>query len=289
MWDRPDLLNRTANLLFALAVLLVLYGAIWTVVRMPAFALREVQITGDARHVTHAQVEAIVKNELHGTFFTLNLAQLRGAFEKLPWVREVNLRRRWPSRLEVAVVEHVPLARWGNVALVNTHGEVFQAAYDGKLPVFLGPPGTSKEIAIQYDFFRRHLSAIKAAPVMVQVTPRRAWQVRLEGGPTLELGRESVETRLARYIQVHERTIGTLKRRIEYVDLRYANGFAVRIPELKGEPVEGGSPTGTKRGTTKPATKPVKRAEAFEDRLAGDSAARRISGQLTAEAKRRTA
>ena len=312
MWDRPDLLNRTANVLFALAVLLVAYGAIWTVVRMPAFALREVHITGDAHHVTRAQVEAIVKNELHGTFFTLNLAQLRGAFEKLPWVREVNLRRRWPSRLEVAVVEHVPLARWGSVALVNTHGEVFHAAYEGKLPTFLGPAGSSKEIAIQYDFFRRNLAAIKTAPVMVQVTARRAWQVRLEGGPTLELGRENVETRLARYIQVHERTVGALKRRIEYVDLRYANGFAVRIPELKGEPAETGSAvTGAKRGKSNPAPKALKRAAVPEEavveksaarRVGGllrperspgavieESAARRISGQLTAAAKRRTA
>jgi cell division protein FtsQ len=240
MWDRPDLLNRVANALIALALLLAAYGAVWVVVRMPAFALREVHLGGEARHVTRAQVEAILQKELKGTFFTLNLPQLRGAFEKLPWVREVNLRRRWPARLDVNVVEHVPLARWGDVALVNTHGELFEAAYDGKLPTFAGPEGASKEIAIQYDFFRRQLAAIGREPVLVRVTPRRAWQVRLEGGPTLELGRDDIEARLARYLQVHERTVGALQRRIDYVDLRYANGFAVRIPELKGEPAQTG-------------------------------------------------
>jgi cell division protein FtsQ len=196
---------------------------------------------------------------------------MRAAFSKLPWVREVSVRRRWPARLEVAIVEHVPLARWGAVALVNTHGEVFDAAYDGKLPIFNGPSGTSKEIAIQYDFFRRQLAAIDAKPVMVQVTARRAWQVRLENGPTIELGREDVEARLARYIHVHGRSVGALKRRIDYVDLRYANGFAVRIPELKGEP-ETGKPA-------KPAVK-VKKVR---------SADRRLDGPLTAEAQRRTA
>ena len=236
MWDRPELLDRAASVLFAASLMLVLYGSVWFVVRQPVFALREIQVTGDARHITREQVEAIVRNEIKGTFFTMNLPTVRAAFEKLPWVREVNLRRRWPGRLEVSVTEHVPLARWGSAALVNTHGEVFQAAYDGKLPTFVGPAGTSKELAIQYDFFRRNLSAIAATPALVQLTPRRAWQVRLDGGPTLELGREDVEARLARYIQVHERTVGALKRRIDYVDLRYVNGFAVRIPELKGEP-----------------------------------------------------
>jgi cell division protein FtsQ len=236
MWDRPDILGRIANGLFALAVLLAAYGAVWHVVRLPAFALREVRVVGEATHVTRAQVEGIVKGGVNGTFFTMNLPQLRGAFEKLPWVREVNLRRRWPARLEVTVTEHVPLARWGSVALVNTHGEVFEAVHDGKLPTFIGPEGTSKEIAIQYDFFRRQLAAIGSEPVTVQLTPRRAWQVRLRSGPTIELGREDIEARLARYLQVHERTVGALKRRIDYVDLRYADGFAVRIPELKGMP-----------------------------------------------------
>jgi cell division protein FtsQ len=251
MWDRPDLLNRTANVLFALGFLVAAYAAVWFVVRQPVFALREVQITGDARHVTRAQVEGIVKNEMKGTFFTLNLADVRAGFEKLPWVREVQLRRRWPARLEVSIVEHVPLARWGSSALVNTHGEVFEAAYDGKLPTFVGPQGTSKEIAIQYDFFRRNLAAIKSTPTMVQVTARRAWQVRLDGGPTLELGRDDVEARLTRYIQVHERTVGALNRRVDYVDLRYVNGFAVRIPELKGEPAAAGRAAGSAKGKTK--------------------------------------
>ena len=63
---------------------------------------------------------------------------------------------------------------------------------------------------------------------MVQVTDRRAWRVKLDSGPVLELGRQDIEGRLARYLAVHERTVGTLNRRVDYVDLRYANGFAVR-------------------------------------------------------------
>jgi cell division protein FtsQ len=287
MWDRPELLSRIANLLFALAGLLVAYGLVWFVVHQPVFALRAIEITGEARYVTRAQVEAIAKNEVKGTFFTLNLPHLRRAFEKLPWVREVKLRRRWPDRLEVSVVEHVPLARWGNAALVNTQGEVFHAAYDGKLPVFVGPPGTAKEIAIQYEFFRRHLAAIGAKPVTVQVTARRAWRVRLEGGQTLILGRQDVEARLARYIGAHERTVGTLERSIEYVDLRYANGFAVRIPGLKGEALPGAAQRKALKRTVAPeAADNKERREALRGAFApegaatGKSAERRLSAQL---------
>ncbi len=104
------------------------------------------------------------------------------------------------------------------------------------VPLFVGPPESAKEIAIQYGYFRRRLATIGQVPVEVQVSPRRAWQVRLESGLTLKLGREGIETRLDRYIAVYDRALRPLQRKIDYVDLRYPNGFAVRIPELRPAP-----------------------------------------------------
>jgi len=238
MWDKPDLLNTIASLLFAAAFLMVAYGVVHFVVRLPAFPLREVQINGELAHVTLEEIEGIVKRELKGNFFTLDMNAARAGFEALPWVRKSNVRRRWPDQLEVEFEEHVPLARWGAVALVNTYGEVFTAAYDGapanreQWPLFIGPEGSAKEIAIQYRHFQRSFAAIGQVPVQVQVSPRRAWQIRLDSGLVIELGRERLEPRLERFIAVFERTIGRLQRKLDYVDLRYPNGFAVRIPEL---------------------------------------------------------
>lgn len=233
MWDKPALLNAAANALFAAAALMVLAAIAMQAARLPAFALREVRIGGELRHVTREQVEHVVRRELRGNFITVDLAATRAAFGGLPWVRSVSVRRQWPARLEVALEEHEPFARWGSTALVNTYGEVFTAAHDGELPVFVGPEGTAREIAIQYRYFQRSLDAIGEIPVEVQVTARRAWQLKLQSGLMIALGRESIEARLARFVATHGRTIGRLGRRIDYVDLRYANGFAVRIPELR--------------------------------------------------------
>lgn len=235
MWHKPATLNRVSDLLITLAILMMVYGAVHFVVHLPAFALREVRVDGVLAHVTGEQLEVIVKRELKGNFFTLKLAATQASFEKLPWVRQVQVRRQWPDRLDITLEEHQPLARWGAAALVNSYGEVFQAAYDGELPLFVGPDGAAKEVAIQYDYFRRNLAMIGKIPLRVQVSPRRAWQIQLEDGLTLELGREQIEARLTRFVAAYERTLGKLGRRIDYVDLRYANGFAVRIPELKYE------------------------------------------------------
>jgi cell division protein FtsQ len=238
MWDKPVLLNAAADVLYATAMVAALVAGAMLVARLPAFDLREVKVGGALKHVSRGEVEGVVQRELKGNFFTLDLAVARAAFERVPWVRRASVRRHWPAGLDVALEEHEPLARWGVGALVNTHGEVFRAEYDVGLPMLSGPEGTAREIAIQFAYFSRSLRAIGEKPVEIQLTPRRAWQVKLGGGTTLALGRENVEARLSRFVEAYGRTVGRLGRRIDYVDLRYTNGFAVRIPELRHEAPE---------------------------------------------------
>ncbi len=232
MWDNTRALNRLSDLLVAAALLLAMYGAVRFAIHQPVFALSELRVVGAPGFVTLEQVEAITKRDFRGTFFTLDIERLRTSFEKLPWVRRADVRRQWPDRVDVVIEEHKPLARWGNDALVNIQGEVFEAAYDATLPVFNGPVGTAREIAVQYDMFHREFSAIGRKPVQLSLSPRRAWQVRLDNGMTLEIGREQVNTRVTRFLAAYAQTIEPLGRRADYVDLRYTNGFAVRVPGL---------------------------------------------------------
>jgi cell division protein FtsQ len=230
--DKPSsasLLNAAATALYALAAFAVLGAAAWSVLHQPAFALREVRVVNALEHVGREELEAVARRAVRGNFFTLDLEAARAAFEALPWVRQARVWRRWPGRIEVALEEHVPLARWWARALVNTHGELFQATYAGELPLFRGAEGTAREIAIQYRYFRRSLEPIGRVPVEVALSPRRAWRLVLDGGLTLELGREDVETRLARFVAAYGRTLARLELSFDSVDLRYPNGFAVRV------------------------------------------------------------
>jgi cell division protein FtsQ len=233
MWDNVRALTRAAGFLYGAAALMIVYGGIHYAVHLPVFPLREIRVIGDVGHVTHEQVAEVITRELRGNFFTVDLAQARAAFEKLPWVRKVNVRRQWPDRLEVAVEEHQPLARWGSTALVNAHGEVFEAAISSTLPVLLGPEGTAAEVVARYAEFDRLLTPIGRKVVLITLSARRAWQLRLDDGMVLELGRENLETRLAGFISAYPRTVARLPRPPSHVDLRYGNGFAVRTPGLK--------------------------------------------------------
>ena len=133
MWDDHRMLNGIADWVYALALLLILYGALMLIIRLPVFPIHEVVVTGSIAHTTRDQVLDIVSGRLKGNFFTQDLEQARLAFEKLPWVRHASLRRQWPDRLFVEIEEHVAIARWRDAALVNSFGEVFEAAFGPQL------------------------------------------------------------------------------------------------------------------------------------------------------------
>lgn len=230
MWDRPTLLNWTANFLFALSVVAMLYAVLYLVVHLPIFPLREVKVEGQLTHVTREQVTLIVAKHLKGNFFTLNLEKARDAFEKLPWARNVSVRRRWPDKLEVVVEEHQALARWGSIALVNTHGELFHAASGSELPIFYGPGDGVIEVASQYDEFSKILKVADLNIASLALTPRRAWKITTNNGMVVELGRIEMQPRLEKFASVYKSTLAGLNKKIAYADLRYPNGFAVRKP-----------------------------------------------------------
>lgn len=232
MWDKPQALNWIANFLYALSVVLMLYAAIYVVVHLPIFPLREVRVDGELSHVNREQIRLIVRKHLQGNFFTLDLVKARDAFQKLPWARNVSIRRRWPDRLEVMVEEHQELARWGNIALVNTYGELFNAASDSDLPVFYGPGDGVYEVSKHYATYSKILGDVGLKVKQIALTPRRAWQLTTEKGMVVELGRNQMDMRLAKFVDVYPDTIGKLGAHIQYADLRYPNGFAVRKPAM---------------------------------------------------------
>jgi cell division protein FtsQ len=254
MWDNPRLLNMAANALIGLALLVFAYAGLQLLLRSPLFPLQEVLVRGELKNANREEI-ANALDGIGGNFFAADLAAVRGRLEQVAWVRRVEARRVWPDRIEVRLEEHVAFARWGDSGLVNTFGEPFAAALDAKaaagLPLFAGPAGTEGELARRYRGFVELLSPLQAVPERVVLTPRHAWQLRIAGGTAsaaavgldLELGRdgaEGVEQRLARFVAAYPDSIGRLPRGAagaeprRHVDLRYPNGFALRVAGWKG-------------------------------------------------------
>ncbi|MFH1045242.1 MAG: cell division protein FtsQ/DivIB [Pseudomonadota bacterium] len=258
MWDNAGLLNGCASALYALAAAVLIYAGVQAAIHSPLLPVRHLALQGELEHVTREQAEGAARAGAVGTFFSVDLDAVRRAFEALPWVRKVEVRRLWPGRIQVAIEEHVALARWGSDAqtkrLVNSYGEVFEGELPDaiRLPQFAGPGGSAEEVTRRYGAFRQALAPLDLEPRQVLLSPRYAWQMRLSNGLTLELGRDQLKqpvlARLSRFVAFYVQTVGHIDRRLDYVDLRYPNGFALRVPEIMHSVTEPKS-VGRRRGS----------------------------------------
>jgi cell division protein FtsQ len=72
--------------------------------------------------------------------------------------------------------------------------------------------------------------------VQIRVSARRAWQIRLDDGMVIELGRDNIDTRLVSFVTAYGQSLAQMQPAPAYVDLRYSNGFAVKSPGMKWGP-----------------------------------------------------
>ena len=243
MWDNPRLLNMAAGTLVGFAVFVFAIAGTMLLVRSERFPVREIDVRSALQNTTRAEIEAAVRARVRGNFFATSTDDLRSALEQLSWVRSASVRRIWPDTFEVELEEHVAFARWGQVAgdlqtsaLVNTYGEKFLGRTTRALPQLSGPDGTESEVTKRYVNFSKIVAPLGAPLERVALTARFAWQLRLANGLTIMLGRDAdaAEGRLRRFVEVFDSAAGIINRKNEYVDLRYPNGFALRIADSKG-------------------------------------------------------
>ena len=241
MWDNVILLRKMSNALLVFSVLSVAYGVVYYVAHLPGlFPVSSVRLSELPQNVSTAELQQVVRSEVRGNIFTVDIKRLRLSLEKLPWARSVSIRRKFPHGLAVQMEEHQAFARWNNgvrldgtrAGLVNQYGEIFFAESKQALPGFIGQDGTSAEIAQHYALFNQQIAALGLSVAQIALSPRHAWQLRLSNGTVLELGREDMQQRLARFVAVQRAEDGWQraegKNAVKYVDLRYRNGFAVR-------------------------------------------------------------
>ena len=205
--------------------------------------LRVIEVSGEFQQLEPDAIQRTVVGAIDGGFFTCNMAKLRTEVLSMPWVEDVSIRRSWPDRLDMLVTEQVPLARWGDDALISVAADVFRptslAAFSS-LVKLSGPEGSEQRVV---TFYQGAVASARARELMiieVELDERRHWWLRFADGLTVSLGRDNVAQRLTQFFRVYPSLIAQADRRPQRVDMRYAHGFAVRWQDPPTDEVAAG-------------------------------------------------
>ncbi len=236
------LMNMTALVLLLSFAVQGGVAALGWASRLPAFDIQAISVDGQVTHNNALTLHANVASRMAGTFYTVDLARVRAAFESAPWVRHAVVRRQFPNRLQVVLQEHQAVAYWGGDAesrLINSYGEVFEANVgeieQDQLPRLNGPEGQGAEVLAMYRALKPLFEQMEMTVDQVDLSGRGSWRVRLDSGALVELGRGTVDEIAARVLrflktltQVATR-YGRHASSVESADLRHENGYAIRL------------------------------------------------------------
>ena len=226
--------------LIMLPVVLTLLASFWQLNKYDfnnISPIEKVEIEGEFENILPDVFRKQVLAVIDGGYFSLDLKSMRVALLDLPWVDDVSVRRQWPSALNIKVTEKMPVAYWNDDALISNRGDVFKPDVINQqlaLPKLNGPVGFHNKmwrflVAIDKDF-----SLMEFDVIDLSLDDRRAWSLRVLSrkelaGIELKLGRDHVEERLARFVRVFSGRNSFNLTNTAVIDLRYPNGFAMKI------------------------------------------------------------
>ena len=197
------------------------------------FPVRIIEISEALIQVSEETIMEAVSPHLTKGFFWLEVQCIQEEIGKLPWVVSSSVKRVWPDKIQVSLQEHIPQARFGDAGMIDTEGRVFYPEHSvrnvvmDKLPLFKGPVEKAQDMLQQYYTVLESLGPLGLTVTELHLTEYGAWEIMLDNGIALILGRTALSERLIRFSLAYELSLKAQIDQIDYVDCRYTNGLAI--------------------------------------------------------------
>ena len=180
------------------------------------FPIKTIQISGEFEYIDQQVLESSLQRYLGEGFFSLDIHQLRQQLYQQSWADSVSVRRVWPDRLMIRMVEKIPLARWDEEHLLSDKAVVYKAdiAEFHYLPKIHARNHQPAWILQRYYQLKSRFDSVDEEIVALNVDSRGALEVELINGLQVK-------------IAIYPQQILPRRAQIQRLDLRYSNGFAV--------------------------------------------------------------
>ena len=221
------------RLLWPLLLVALGFGAYEGAQRLLPYADRpiaRISVQGDLAYISQQAVQRRIAPFIEASFFSVDLRGMREELERMPWIAHAEVRRVWPDQIDVRLEEQLPIARWGDEALLNNQGQAFapqELDNYQHLPQLSGPKRAQPKVMQQYQMLSQLLRPMGFTVVGLQLRERGSWFLSTGQGIELLLGRDHVVEKMRRFSAIYNKALKEQQTNIARIDLRYANGLAV--------------------------------------------------------------
>jgi cell division protein FtsQ len=212
-----------------LIVLLVTGLSVWRHLDQP---LRAVRVQGVLSEAEQRAIQEVVSRSLNDGVLSVDLAELNQQLRDLSWTRSVEVRRQWPDTLLIQVEKESAVAVWGEQGYLTTAGRVVQLADAAhELPRLVATMSSPRQVMEMYLMLESRVANADLSISRLEENALGEWLMVFDDDMTVALGNEAVTERLSRFLLAYQLGLRERAAEIAHVDLRYANGLAVRWKE----------------------------------------------------------
>ena len=214
-----------------IAVSMVVIVGVWVTKQVDDIPIKTIEIQSSLEKVNKTEIKTIAQNYMHGGFFTVDLEAFENQLNDIPWVYRATIKRQWPNKLVINLVEQQPYFRWGKQHLINKYAQIFYVDNLDDylhLPLLEGVLGREKVIIDLYYRYQKDFERVGSKIISLKEDARYDKEIRLADGILINVGREQTEQQMRRCLHSLAMFTKAEREAIASIDLRHSNGFAVR-------------------------------------------------------------
>ena len=226
--NRPEMVWRSSYG-WVLMLLPLLGGVGYLSQQETLLPIKTIQLSASFQNIDQEEVESSLQQFIGEGFFSLDINRVQKTLGDKPWAEAVSIRRIWPDRLRITIIENKPVARWDSDHLISDKAVVFRAHTENfaRLPEVSSSSDSANRILRLYYQLETRLGALNEQLAVLRKDSRGALDIELKNGLKIKFGREDIERKIARFVAIYPQHIYPRRDQIRQLDLRYSNGFAV--------------------------------------------------------------
>ncbi|WP_116963780.1 cell division protein FtsQ/DivIB [Fastidiosibacter lacustris] len=187
---------------------------------------------GELGYISKVQIIDLIKPFQKDTWWMLSVKEIETTLRSYPGIKNIKVQKKWPNELLIELTEYKAQAYWNtSKQILLENNEIITPKYLSEtlsLPTFNGDPGDIPLIVDRYqklqDISKAHQRVIKQ--ILYQ---GNQWKVVLDNEVNVWLGSKNIENKFKQLLENYQNIAIPESQKIESIDMRYQNGFAVRF------------------------------------------------------------
>ncbi|KEI34866.1 cell division protein FtsQ [Francisella sp. W12-1067] len=219
------------RLIIPLSILVTLFGIVVYLMLQTDRSISKVDVVSNDGLVYVSRQELINKitNLNNKQWFDLNIEDIEKHLYRIQGVDYILVKKVWPSTLVIYLYNRKPIAYWGNNKILLDNMDIVKPAifnYDQELPYIQSNDENNRHYIYETYQKLNDIAKTNSSEIIEIFYQGNQFKLQLLNDQVVILGSRNLNLRLKEYFRNYKRVKDYES--VEYFDMRYANGFAIK-------------------------------------------------------------